>query len=211
MFGQSPLLSGGAAMVAVGGLGLLFSSELGHALLELFRTVGAAPTSTLSVSESMARFRGAVAWLSCFICAPALLLALCAVLVPALASRRHRGSTAVPLPEKRSGILESLAPRLVAAIATGLLLVRAALSARYLLAETGARELLGPLAHLAASFLVTSGAVLMLAGSVEAALRGMAIRRCLSLSSADARREERYAGGAKHKSPMPQGTRGIRP
>jgi flagellar biosynthesis protein FlhB len=197
MFARSRWLVSGAALLAAGATGYLFSDSVGVALRTLLED-GLAASVDLRDDPARALTAGLGRGLSILVpllIAPVLAGAL-AALLPALVARRGSGQTAAPLPtRRRSAVRYALALAslgLLAAVAV--LVVRGHGGEAALMAsgfETGA----GWIGGLVATIVAGAGAVMLLAGLADLAFERVRLLRSLRLTSGEALREDRATSG----------------
>ncbi|MCP4674839.1 MAG: hypothetical protein GY854_04865, partial [Deltaproteobacteria bacterium] len=198
LFPRSGVVSGGLALLAVAAVIAFAGQDFGRSLVALVRRgltrAAASPSDPWSALKEVL-YEGTLLILP--ILAAAFLAALAGAILPAIIARRHRGRSVVPLPD-------APAERLPLAILHALgVCVAVLLTAQIMRSHSGfvwrvAEGELGAGAELLAAFseiLACLGAVMLLVGLIEVAVLRRAIWKALHLSSLEARREERAAGG----------------
>jgi len=194
MFPRSPLLTLGAALVALAAVLGLGGEALWSALSDLIgdgleAAVLGRPDPVDALVGALSRGAAVAAPL---VLAP-LAAALIAAVVPALWARRHgSGSTSSPLPEAPPTTPERAIPIAAAAAVAALAAAYGFAAARPVLSRLpaeGAGALPDVVAPIASSIFV-GGAALLLAGLADLALQRTSLLEALSLTRSEARRED---------------------
>ncbi len=198
LFPRSSAIPGGLALLAVASVIAFTGEDLALSMLSLVQLglarAVSSPSDFLSAMKEL--FRGGAS-LVFPILAVAFLAALAGAVLPALIARRHIGRSAVPMPDAPLSRLPLAVIRILGVCVALLLSAHVMRSHsgfvwRLASGELGAgSELLFALCELLACW----GTVLLLVGMMEVAVLRRAIWKALHLSSLEARREERAAGG----------------
>ncbi len=198
LFPRSGACPGGLALLAMAAVIAFAGEDLGRSLVTLTLqglTWAAAPPSDPGSALKELLHEGSLIVLP--ILAAAFLAALAGAVLPAIIARRHRGRSAIPLPDAPTERIPLAMIRILGVSVAVLLFAQIVKSHsgfvwRLADGELGAgTELLTALSEILACF----GAVMFLVGLMEVAVLRRAIWKALHLNSLEARREERAAGG----------------
>jgi len=198
LFPRSGAFIGGLALLAVAAVLATTSEELGRSLVTLagqgLTWAAAPPSDPWSALKELLK-GGALLVLPILVAA--FLAALAGAVLPAIIARRHRGRSAVPLPDAPTervplAVLRSLGVCVAVLLFAQIVRSHSGVVWRLADGDLGAgAELLNAFCQVLACF----GAVMLLVGLMEIAVMRRAIWKALHLSSSEARREERAAGG----------------